>query len=141
MTASYSGVLTSSSSIYYRPNGESSRYYYYLAIKMTTSISGRYVFTSSSGIDTVGYLYLDSFDPSKPTLNLLNDDDDSGDIVQFRMQAYLNPGRTYILVVTTHRPHDVGRFSLQTTGPSTVTLSSYYPSTSQPIITRKLSIG
>lgn len=138
VSSSYSGVLTYSNSIFYRPDGEENRYNYFQAIRVTASVPGNYILMSDSRIDTVGYLYLNSFDPSTPRLNLFIEDDDDGDApLQFRVQAYLQPGQTYILVVTTHRPYDVGRYSVRAVGAASLTLTSYYPSTSQPISTCK----
>jgi hypothetical protein len=38
--------------------------------------TGSYTFTCSSGIDTYGYLYQESFDPSYTSMNLIVQDDD-----------------------------------------------------------------
>jgi len=88
----------------------------------------------------VGYLYDSPFDPSNPLTNLITDNDDDDSVLfslQFRLEAYLLTGRTYILVVTSHLPSVTGTFSVSAVGPASVSLTSISASTSQPIITRK----
>ena len=138
MTSGYSGALSAGSPVFQRPDGDAGTSYYYEAIQVTIPTSGTYVFTSDSTIDTMGYLYNSSFDPSKPLKNLIMEDDDSGDIpLQFRMRVYLQSGRTYVLVVTTHWDVSTGSFSVSAFGPSPLSLVSITPSTSQPIVTCK----
>ena len=90
-------------------------------------------------MDTMGYFYDTSFDPSTPWVNLITEDDDDGDIhLQFRIQAYLQVGHIYILVVTTHRKSVTGSFAVSAVGPGAIRLVSIIPSTSRPITTCKL---
>jgi hypothetical protein len=138
VTTTYSGAL-SGGQVFNRPDGYPQEYYYFHAIQITVSTAGIYTFTSHSNMDTVGYLYDSSFDPSNPSANLIADDDNSGDGPrQFRIEAYLQGGRTYIVVVTTHEERVTGTFSISAVGPASVSLMSITPSTSRPIITRKL---
>ena len=141
MTSFYSSELSSSSQIFYRPDGDLDDYYYFQAIQITVSTAGTYIFTSDSEMDTMGYFYDTSFDPLNPLANLITDDDDDGYILQFRIQVYLQSRHPYVLVVTTHWQTVTGNFSISATGPALVGLSSIVPSTSQPIVTREFLIN
>ncbi|CAF4389070.1 unnamed protein product, partial [Adineta steineri] len=70
------GRLSSSNPIFRRPRGDSGYYYYYQAIQVTVSTSGRYSFISTDAMDSFGCLYSDSVDPSYPSQNLITTDDD-----------------------------------------------------------------
>ena len=96
---------------------------------MTTYTSGAYTFKSSSSIDTYGCFYQGSFDPSRPSQNLVTCDDDSGGGTQFLFNATLYYGQTYILVVTTFNPRVIGAYSVIAMGPGTVYMTSITPST------------
>jgi hypothetical protein len=133
VSSSYSSSLSSSSGIFQQVYGDPQHFYYFQAIQVTASTSGTYTFTSSSQLDTVGYFYDTSFDPSVPTENLITDDDDDGDDYQFSIEAFLEAGHTYILVVTTHGESETGGFSVSANGPDTVSLLSITPTTSQAI--------
>ena len=136
--SSYSGALLTSSQIFYRPGGDTNSYYYFQAIEVTVSTAGRYIFMSTSIMDTVGYFYSSPFDPPNPLANLITeDDDDSDDFLQFRIEAELESGRTYVLVVTTHSGSATGIFSVSARGPASASLTSITASTSRPIVTRK----
>ncbi|CAF1224050.1 unnamed protein product [Adineta ricciae] len=112
----YTGTLTTSSSMFTRPTGTGVRYYYQsLRIQVTTS--SVYTFACSSQLDTFGYLYSYSFDSSRPTTNLITSDDDSNDDRQFRIRASLQSGSTYILVVTTYKEEETGRFTITASRP------------------------
>ncbi|CAF1083117.1 unnamed protein product [Rotaria sordida] len=131
--SSYSSELTSNSAIFYRVDGDSESTYHYQAIQVTVSKSGTYMFASDSDLDTVGYFYDTSFDPSVPTENLVTNDDDGDMRLQFRIEAFLEAGHTYILVVTTHTGSETGSFSVEANGSDSVNLVSITPTTSQPI--------
>ncbi|CAF1083135.1 unnamed protein product [Rotaria sordida] len=133
-SSSYSSSLSSSSGVFQRVSGDPEYYYYYQAIQVTVSTSGTYTFTTDSDLDTMGFFYDTSFDPSIPTENLVTDDDDGGDIhSQFLIEAFLEAGHTYILVVTTHGDSQTGNFVVSAGGPDSVNLVSITPTTSQPI--------
>ncbi|CAF1567080.1 unnamed protein product [Rotaria sp. Silwood1] len=136
--SSYADALSSNSPVFYRPNGYIGDIYYFQAIQITVSVTGAYSFTSNSDMDTRAYFYETFFDPSTPLVNLITDDDDSGDdIFQFRIDVNLQSGRTYILVVTTHGDYVTGSFRVLASGPASLGLMSITPSTSRPIITRE----
>jgi hypothetical protein len=109
-----------------RPSG-TARNYYYQAIEATTYTAGTYSFSSSSSIDTYGYLYESSFDPSHPSYNLVASDDDGAGDRQFQISRYLQSGRKYILVVTTSSTGTIGSFSVRVIGPSSVSLVRITP--------------
>ncbi len=97
---------------------------------MTVYTSGIYNFTSSSSIDTYGYLYNIPFNPSYPSQSLITSDDDSGSgNGQFKIRSSLQSGRTYVLVVTTYKNVDRGSFSIRAAGPASVGMTSITPST------------
>ncbi|CAF4608780.1 unnamed protein product, partial [Rotaria socialis] len=68
--SNYSSALTFSSERY--PN----QIKYYEAIEVIVYITGSYSFTSTSQMDTMGYLYAGEFNPSDQNLNLLTQNDD-----------------------------------------------------------------
>ena len=114
VNTSSSSAWTDNSQTYARP-GAPNASYYYDTFELTVPIAGSYIITSSSGIDTYGYLYNGNFNPTSPALNLLVYDDDSGGDRQFRFTVSLRPSATYILVATT--------YSGNVTGPYTVVVS------------------
>jgi len=124
--SSYSGALSQSSGRFTRPGGAEGSYYYQ-AIQVTVYTTGTYTFVSSSSMDTYGYFYSDSFDPSYPSRNLIASDDDSGGGGQFRINVTLFYGRTYVLVVTTYSSSTTGSFSITALGPASVSLTSITP--------------
>ncbi|CAF5204184.1 unnamed protein product, partial [Rotaria magnacalcarata] len=137
VSSSYSSGLTVASGFYIREDASSDEIFYYQAIQVTASISGTYNFISDSEIDTVGYFYENSFDPSVPGENLILTDDDGNGNRQFLIEAFLEAERVYVLVVTTFDSSETGTFSVSASGPGAVDLNSFTPSTSQPITTSK----
>jgi hypothetical protein len=87
--------------------------------------------TSSGSFDSYGYLYDGSFNPLYPSLNLITTDDDGGGNGQFKISRYLQSGRTYILVVTTHKAGIIGSFSIRATGPASLDMTAFTPTTSE----------
>ena len=140
VSSSFAGELLSSSSIFYRPQTTTNNPHYFQAIQFTVTTAGTYTLRSNSSIDTRGYLYRTSFDPSNATANLITDNDDSGGQLQFLIQVPLETGGTYVLVVTTHREYVTGNFTIYAAGPAFVSLTSITPSTSRPITIRKYSL-
>ena len=136
VTSVYKGVLSAYSPVFVRlrSSGSSS---YYQAIRISVSVNGTYTFTSYGTINTYGYFYTNSVDPSDPTANLVT----SGVPIdgQFSLDVYLYDGSSYFLIVTTYDTDIVGSFAIIATGPSTVDMSTFTPSTSRPITTRTTS--
>lgn len=83
-------------------------------------------------MDTYGCFYYDPFNPSFPLNNLIISDDDSGGHWQFRVNATLSYGITYVLVVTTYSTSITGSFGITALGPSWVSLTPFTPPTPWP---------
>lgn len=96
--------------------------------------SGLYSFTTASSIDTYGLLYDDTFDPSMPSGNLMEYDDDGGIGLQFKITTYLAASKTYTLIVTTHRSSAVGSFSGTAAGPTPLALTAFGTTTTPAIV-------
>lgn len=132
--------MSSDSLFFSRPRDVASRRFYYQAIQATVSIAGNYTFLSKSSVDTVGYLYIRSFNPYNAALNLMVKDDDGGNELQFRIEAQLILGESYILVVTTYWEFVTGDFSISSVGPAYVSLTSITPLTTPSTTTSRFFI-
>ena len=120
--SSYASGLTENCSVYDRYGGSGK--YYYEAIKISVPETGFYSIGSFSYMDTFGYLYSNSFNPSKVEENLITGDDDTAEKAQFLVQALFTKGKTYILVVTTHDEMVHGPFIIFSYGNKIVKFSS-----------------
>lgn len=107
----YSSILNEQSLKYAREQCKSSRYYYE-AIAISVSISGSYIFSSNSSMDTIGFIYENYFDPYYPDRNHLFRNDQGCVNNQFKLVYNLNSNKTYILVVTTTDPDTIGSFRI-----------------------------
>ncbi len=85
--------------------------------------SGYYSLSSSSTIDTYGYIYKDAFTPVDRIVNLLSQDDGRCADHQFKLVTVLQANTTYILVVTTHSSNVTGAFLILVSGPKNVSLN------------------
>jgi hypothetical protein len=112
--------LTTSSPTFIRPGG--SGIFYYEAIQIIVSVTGNYSFTCQSPVDTYGYLYNNTFDPSNVNVNLLAQDNEIGGNFQFFISILLQSGGTYILVVTTNASRVTTTFSIIKAGPAGISL-------------------
>ena len=74
-------------------------------------------------MDTYGYLYNNTFDPTDLALNLLQSNDDGGESSQFLLSLVLQTTIDYILVATTFDPAITGVFSIIVQGPAAVSLT------------------
>ena len=108
----------------YSRSENSTSTHYYDAIQVIVNTTGTYNFTSSSNIDTYGFLYQGSFYPFEPSINLLVQDDDNAGNGQFKLSVFLQAGVPYTLVVTTFGERVTGEFSIIATGPSAVSFIS-----------------
>ena len=97
--------------------------YYYEAIMINVHTTGDYSISSNGTLNTYGYLYNDTFDPTYPSNNLLQMDDNGGGSNQFKISMVLSTMVDYILVVTTSRPSAKRAFSIIVQGPAVVSLS------------------
>ncbi|CAF4479080.1 unnamed protein product [Rotaria magnacalcarata] len=121
VNSTYSSAWTTNSQKFARISGGVANYYYE-AIRVIVNTSGNYNITSSSNIDTYGYLYASSFYPSNISLNLIAQDDDSGGNLQFKFTRFFDSSVVYILVATTYSGGVMAPFSIIVSGPSRVSL-------------------
>jgi hypothetical protein len=98
--------------------------FYYEAQTVSVDTNGKYHFSSKSDIDTYGYIYINSFDPSNPRRNLLDENNDSGEKKQFKLKIHLQSRAKYILVTTTNSPGVIGSFLIIASGPKSVNFTS-----------------
>ncbi|CAF4174467.1 unnamed protein product, partial [Rotaria sordida] len=96
-----SSSLTSTSSVFRRYPYSNLAFYYetYLVI---VPVTGYYLFTSISSINTYGYFYATNFSASSPSTNLIAYDDNSGGNNQFQIIMSISANTPYVLVVTTY---------------------------------------
>ena len=119
----YSSVLTNTSATYRRAGSGTNYLHYYEALKITVYTAGNYTIRSSSRLDTFGYLYNNTFDPTYPSRNMLQYDDQSAWAYQFLLSMYLQTLTNYIVVATTYDALATGSFSILVQGPATVNIS------------------
>ncbi|CAF1625767.1 unnamed protein product [Rotaria magnacalcarata] len=117
VSSTYSSAWTTNSQKFARISGGVANYYYE-AIRVIVNTSGNYNITSSSNIDTYGYLYASSFYPSNISLNLIPQDDGSGGNLQFKFTRFVDSSVVYILVATTYSGGVMAPFSIIVSGPS-----------------------
>ncbi len=98
---------------------------------MMVFTAGLYSFTSNSSMDTYGYFYNNSFNPSYPSQDFIASNDDGSGGQQFEIKVYLGSGCTYVLVVTTFSVKVTGSFLVAVLGPASVGLNSFRPSVSE----------
>jgi hypothetical protein len=120
----YSSALNITTSKYFRQECFTSNYYYQ-ALQINVSVSGDYELSSSSGIDTFGYLYANVFNTFHPLRNLITSNDDGCNELQFWLQYYLQANTTYILVVTTFNSNIMGSFQVVSKGVARVSFSLF----------------
>jgi hypothetical protein len=87
---------------------------------MNFSKNGLYSISSNSTIDTIGYIYNNSFDRLSPSSNLLAWNDDGPGDSQFGLLLNFKAHYNYILVVTTYAEALTGRFFITARGPGQV---------------------
>ncbi|CAF3746296.1 unnamed protein product [Adineta steineri] len=118
--SNYTSSLTIYSPTTCHPDMCSNSNFYYEAIKINVFVAGTYTIACSSSIDTYGFLFNTTFDPTNPTKNLLVSDDDSAGNQQFKLVYFLQPSINYTVIATTYYPFISGSFSLIATGPGVV---------------------
>jgi hypothetical protein len=112
MQTQYSSVLTTSNQAYCPRSSCEGPYYYYKAIDISVSSTGYYIIVSNNSMDTYGYLYTNTFDPTFSDAPSIAIDNDSGGNGQFRFLIQLQAMVSYILVVTTSEPNITGSFTI-----------------------------
>ncbi len=121
--------MSSSSPRFTRPNGNTGSQYSYQAVQVIAYTTGTYILKSNSSFDSYGCLYDDSFTPLYPSKNLITTDDDGAGSGQFQISRNLQFGSTYILVVTTYSADITGSFTIRASGPGSVYMMAYTPTT------------
>jgi hypothetical protein len=96
--------------------------YHYEAIQVNVVEDGYYTFGSDSAEGFYCYLYEGKFSPFKPSMNILKIEKPSDVTRGIILTDYLRKETTYILVVTTHEPNEIGSFSLIAIGPNSILL-------------------
>ncbi|UJR18100.1 hypothetical protein I4U23_005000 [Adineta vaga] len=123
--SNYSSTLTRSSSVYIRPKSYwSTSGFFYEAIEINVATTGMYTISSDSTMDTQGFIYNNSFNPSLPDQNLMSFDDDAGVNKQFILTVVLQATTKYILFVTSYAGNTLGEFSIIGLGPATINFSA-----------------
>lgn len=120
----YSSTLNNSSETYCHRESCSGSLYYYEGTSLNVSVSGYYIITSNSSMDTYGYIYNNSFNSSMISQNLISSDNDSGDFDQFMFYMFLKGTTKYILVTTTDSPYITGRFTIMINGPGSISFNN-----------------
>ena len=122
----YSSALTTNSPMYCAQYcSRSSFWYYYDAVQVVPSKSGTHRFVGSSRINVDGLIYERSFDPVKPSINLLAEDADNGSHFPFELIRFLSSNETYVLVTRATLIYDTRLFSIIVSGPSIVYFTPY----------------
>ena len=138
MQSVYSSALTNRSQIYCRQRNCLGSMFYYEAVQINVNRTGSYTILCNSTMDTYGYIYNTSFNPSFTNENLLLFNDNSGVDLQFIFRTFLQTVTTYILVVTTNRQSVTGVFSVIATGPELLIFSPTNTSSKNSSCLRKL---
>ncbi|CAF4517254.1 unnamed protein product, partial [Rotaria socialis] len=120
VTSNYTSELTNSSQTFTRYGSTGT--FYYQAIQINVSVTGNYSFACFSAANAYGYLYVNTFDPSNVNVNLIAQNSGTGGNFQFYITIVLQPGSTYILVVTTYAPGVTTVFSITASGPTSIGL-------------------
>ncbi|CAF3488506.1 unnamed protein product [Rotaria socialis] len=119
-SSNYTSELTNSSQTFTRYGSTGT--FYYQAIQINVSVTGNYSFACFSAANAYGYLYVNTFDPSNVNVNLIAQNSGTGGNFQFYITIVLQPGSTYILVVTTYAPGVTTAFSITASGPTSIGL-------------------
>ena len=121
-SATYSSSLTRQSQVICL-NSRCGAYVFYQAVLVNITVTGSYRLYSQSNLDTIGYLYNQSFDTRYLGVNLIASNDDGYGNSQFLITAQLPAGGRYIAIVTTYLMNATGAYSLVVTGPGPIVLT------------------
>jgi hypothetical protein len=97
--------------------------HYYRALMITVYTAGNHTIQSNGIQDTFGYLYNNTFDPTYPSVNLLQFNDNGTSSAQFWLSMWLQPMIDYILVATTSLPLTEAAMPIVVQGPAAINLS------------------
>ena len=95
--------------------------YFFEALQITVNVTGTYRIKAQSSFDSYGFFYNNSFDRTSPVTNLLGEDDESADSMQFLMSFTLDVLHRYVLVVTSYYEGETGKFIILSRGPGSTT--------------------
>ena len=140
LVATYAASLLPNSPVFRRPYGDP-KDYFYQAIRLDVTMSATYFFTSYYYTDLVCYLYETSFDSLNPLTNLINYNVNSGPDAVFLINATLQSGVTYIVVVTKTQAFTTGGVWLSVGGPYLVNLTPILTPTSKTIASCSLIVN
>lgn len=122
----YTSALTISSAVFINPKSFwPAAGYFYEAIELHVPTTGMYTISSSSSLDTQGFLYNHSYDLASPQQNLIAFNDDAGGTSnQFKLAVALQAMARYILLVTTYLECVTGSFTIIGLGPAELNFSA-----------------
>jgi len=120
----YSSALTTESELYARVDCAAPAYYY-IAIEIKVKTSDIYRINSNATFIPMSYIYEKHFDPFNPMMNLLKDIHEVKCDSQFEIIVNLQVNVSYVLVVTTYSPLQIGAFSILVTGLYDVNLADF----------------
>jgi len=92
---------------------------YFEAVEISVSVNGTYNIASIGSLDTVGYLFINSFNINFQSINLLIRNDYGTD-QNFGMSYRLGASQKYFLLATTYNSRVTGSFQISIFGPSAV---------------------
>ena len=113
--SSYSSKLNTSSAAYFL-DVCSKKKQYYVALRITVSISDQYVFMSNSSFDLLGYVYKNSFDPANPSHDQIAQEPFFWRVAKFSLQSFLQANTSYVLLLTTLAEGVAGTISIISKG-------------------------
>ena len=119
-STTYSSTLSNRSQTICRTGTCSGPIFYFEALLLNIAVTGSYRIFSQSSMDTFGYLYNRTFDPTYMSVNLILSDDDGYGNRQFLLSSILEAGGTFIAVATTYSANITGAFSVIATGPGPI---------------------
>lgn len=117
ISSEYNGTLSYGDPTFARPNGNG-KDYYYKRIQMSIFTAGTYTLSLNSSISICYFLYMNNFNQSSPSVNLIDKNGYMYRSNQFTTSFKAQSTDTYILVVTSYINGDTGSFEIKGTGPT-----------------------
>ncbi|CAF1649315.1 unnamed protein product [Rotaria magnacalcarata] len=111
-----SSALTINSQRFCHPTPCIAAMHFYQVIALNVSMDDKYTIQCHSCMDTYGYLFNTTFDPTDTTKNLVEEGDDYGSSTDIFLTVTLQRSIRYILVSTTYSLSVLGPFSITSTG-------------------------
>lgn len=112
----YQSALTTESRLY--SSTECNPLTYYEAVEINVRENGSYIFTCRSELylSLSGSIYNDTFDPSNPNANLLEENSYYQSNSPFKLSQYLYINKKYVLVISATAPNRTANFTLIVSG-------------------------